>query len=408
MGYTPPKYNVLRVNTLNMEALLSNSLKRYQISPSVIIKQTSLEILIARANDVIHSQTDRVSARDVIENLVNELRPCTKQNDDKNKQATLFLLGALVHRYLRLIKEYDHYHIASFWVSDPRGSQLFNSIRKALRLEDHSSQYRITDLKILDATTIVSCLEVFRSNMLAVNEQQIPRYKRYKHLAQDVNFESHLNELIEEHTKIAAPVLKLFKAIQFLQSVVKQLDEELAQVELDLNGLVGALKKQGIEWASIDCELIENLIGQLSFSESSSSQLIHLLYTPFIQVNLNTMNDEAFVQQMKSCHADIATYRLFGAYVLLIKHIEPNKDLNFCFQKVLGIENIGLLTVSEMLTGIKFFSEYISCCDESSLNGSFFGHQVTLESLVLHVEKELFSQEDKSKEFQNSPSLSLT
>lgn len=120
MTFTPPEFKILSVNTRNLETVFSTLLGRYKIitdppvseavSSGEIISNT-LETLLARTHKVVICKTDRETARDVFKQLSNELREVLKENnEEKNKQAILFLLGALLHRYFRLIKEYDNFN----------------------------------------------------------------------------------------------------------------------------------------------------------------------------------------------------------------------------------------------------------------------------------------------------------
>lgn len=406
MTFTPPTFSKFRVSTLNLDASLSTKIGRYKIVEIPMInhfssvKQDSLDVLIARTNAVLECNTDRQPARDVFIKLVNELRQIPKDMEDKRREGAMFLLGALIHRYFRIINEYDNYNRIPFWTFDPMNCNLFKSIRTALKLDILP---RVHDLATLDVTTIVTSLEVFRDNMLLVLDQKKPRYMTYPHFAQDDNFKKYLQDIIDEHTKKGAGVLQQFKAIRFLQSLTHQIDNELAQVEKDLIVLVAYLKKIHPDFKALDINALESIINTTIQSDASKEIILDMLYTGIIQDNLSTMDHDDFLNHMKICHSDKASYTLFGGYVLLLQSKNIDEHLMYCFKKVLGNDDISnMISTRDMYIGIKFLMEYLRGHVENKLDYEFFGGKSKMETLLINCEEQLDIKVKTSKDKEQS------
>lgn len=177
MPFTPPVFDLFRVNTVNLDVMLSRQFGRYIIvaeekpseassSQAIAVPQSSLEVLLARTHHkVVVGTTDRTTQQAVFKQLSNELREILKENNEsKNKKATMFLLGALLHRYFRLIKEYDNYNYL-FTIYDVRNCDLFKAIRAALHLPaEMPDGFKANDLAVLDVVTIVDSLHHLSSS----------------------------------------------------------------------------------------------------------------------------------------------------------------------------------------------------------------------------------------------------
>ncbi|MFS9440307.1 lpg1751 family Dot/Icm T4SS effector [Legionella pneumophila] len=410
MTFTPPEFKILSVNTRNLETVFSTLLGRYKIitdppvseavSSGEIISNT-LETLLARTHKVVICKTDRETARDVFKQLSNELREVLKENnEEKNKQAILFLLGALLHRYFRLIKEYDNFNsyipVPSFFFkykppSDVKDCRLFQAIRLALGLpEVMEKNYRINDLKILDVTTIVTALETFRDNMQLIigkDEGKMPRYKSYPHFAADKNFETYLQEIIDEHKRRNPIVLNQFKAINFIQSLVKQIEEEQHQIEEALTHLGKLLPKTCSDFKTISLELMEEQIKAQIESNVLQEKIIDLLYTGHIQENFSTMDCGSFIEAMKNCNNSLARYRALGGYCLLLQNEGVKEQLRFCIHQALGVEiNPNELTDKDMLDAIRLLKTYFEANPKVELNFDFFGGKGSMNTFILQTE----------------------
>ncbi|MCL9685778.1 type IV secretion protein Dot [Legionella maioricensis] len=376
MTFTPPQFPILNVNTLNLDTALSTLLGRYKIVDPTESgeNQSSLRLLIARTQQVLDCKSDRVSQREVFNTLVNELREVLKEKDEeKHKRGTQFLLGALLHRYFRLISLYDSWNY-SFYKSDPRSCRLFLAIRAALNLPDaKSDDYREKDLEILDVTTIVTALESFRDNMQLKDVKQMPRFKKYHHFAvEDPNFEKNLDEIIEKYKIIAAPLLKQFKAIDFIQSLAKKVADEHGQIEQALTEWNKVFVKEHMDFDSLNSEIIALHISKHISPVSLREKVLDLLYTPYIQSEMKKpINHKLFFEAMKKSNDDTASYEVFGGYALLLQSAGIEEQLRFCIDQALGGGEKP--TDQNMLNGLKFLKQFIKENPSAILNCEFFG-----------------------------------
>lgn len=404
MTFVPPAFAILRVNTLNLETKYSTLLGRYKVVESdgpPTIQQSSLEVLIARTNEVIKSKSGRDTQVEVFSLLVNELRQIPVEDKDKIKQGTLFLLGALIHRYFRLIKEYDTYNVYASWTyfgkCDVTSSKLFLAIRKALQFRDLSvvkKRYREDDLKILDVLTIIKSLEVFRDNMLLEDKEKTPRYMKYPHFAKDENFKQYLQEIIDEHTRRGAAMLQRFKAIAFVQSLAVQIENERFLLEKDIEKWCKAIAKDYKNFAhfkALDDVAINSSLMKHVESETSRNIIFSLFYTPLIQDNLNTLDHSNFLAKMKECYDFTCSYMLFGGYALLLQQSRMlDTDLSFTIQKSLGLErSLDELSKEDMLNGVKFLKQFLENEPGAVLDCEFFESKDKMNTAIARAEKEL-------------------
>lgn len=305
----------------------------------------------------------------------------------------------MLHRYFRLIKEYDNFNsyipYPSFLFSKPpsnvKDCRLFQAIRLALGLpEVMERNYRINDLKILDVTTIVTALETFRDNMQLIvgkDEGKMPRYKSYPHFAADKNFETYLQEIIDEHKRRNPVVLNQFKAINFIQSLVKQIEEEQRQIEEALTHLGKFLPKTCSDFKTISLELMEEQIKAQIESNVLQEKIIDLLYTGHIQENFSTMDCGSFIEAMKNCNSSLARYRALGGYCLLLQNEGVKEQLRFCIHQALGVEiNPNELTDKDMLDAIRLLKTYFEANPKVELNFDFFNGKGSMNTFILQTE----------------------
>ena len=396
MAYTPPHFSVVRINTLNLDTKFFNLLKRYKIvdaSSSVDLHvQSRLEILLARTRVVIECETERESAQDVFNQLSNELREVLKKKDEvKIKQGTQLLLGALLHRYFRIIQEYETSYWTYFKSLDPRNCRLFMAIREALRLSKEAPpDFKKKDLQLLDSATIVTALQVFRDYMKLEDSDQVPRYMKYDHFKQDVNFERHLDEMIKQYSKEAQPVLNQIKAVDFIQSLSNYFAAEQKQIDEALDKWSKLLAKDHADFSTLDLEKIESHIQTHIESPLMREKILDLLYTPFIQSNIANFDHSSFIVEMKKCYSNIASWTVVGGYSLLLQSKVVEKKLQFCIHEVLGIqENPSVLTEKDLLNGIKFLKQFMENNPAVNLNFEFFGGRDNLNSLICQNEMDL-------------------
>ncbi|BCA95799.1 hypothetical protein TUM19329_21600 [Legionella antarctica] len=402
MAFTPPGFSTVRVNTRNLDITLSTLLGRYKIADvdDAVIKRNSLEVLIARTQQVIDCKSARATQLEVFNLLINELREVLKLKDqEKNNKGTLFLLGALLHRYFRLMQEYDNWS-TRFYTWDPRSCKLFLAIRAALQLpEQMPYDYRQTDLAILDVTTIVTALETFRDNMKLKDEQQIPRFKKYHHFAvEDPNFETHLQEIIDKYKMSGAPVLKQFKAIDFIQSLADKVEAEHQLIKQTLLEWNRIFAREHPDFDFVNIETIESHMITHIKTASTREKILDLLYTPFIKSNTENADHHSFLAAMKKCSSDTACHTIIGGYSLLLQYPGMEK-LKFCINQALGIEkNTEDLTNEDSLTELQFLKQFIEKNPEAALNYEFFGGKNKMNTQILQIEEALTHEIKEQKE----------
>ncbi|MDP3269708.1 MAG: hypothetical protein Q8M40_11795 [Legionella sp.] len=265
MSFIPPDFAILKSTTMNLESEYSRKLNRWKLNSSKSANSqvpglANFQILVERINTFINNcDTDRKSQQDVIINLVNQLRDPQRENQDKVK-ANLYLMGALLHRYFRIIQSERTYGMGWFKTHDSKHSNLFKAIRIVLQLPfdycNNNKKTRINnaavsewngygelnqkkfdaltipadfkklDLEVLDPVTIVQALKAFKELMFT-KHNNIFLYTQFEHLNKDVNFQSNLDSIIIVHEPAAIPIEKNFKAIKFLRSLVIHLDIKL-------------------------------------------------------------------------------------------------------------------------------------------------------------------------------------
>lgn len=407
MTFTPLVFSKFKITTLNLEAKYSILLKRYKIvdeepgATEALVRQSSLDVLIARTNQVIKCNTGRETQREIFNQLVNELRQIPKEEEDKIKQATSFLLGALIHRYFRLLKEYKDYNAYAYWtywgkcnVTDCR---LFKSIRTALKFKDLDvvkRRYEEDDLRTLDVVTLVRSLEVFRDNMYLEDEKKVPRYMNYAHFAEDEHFKTYLQDIIDIHSKRGAAVLKRFKAIEFIQSLAKQIEKWQLVLLKDIEKWCKAVAKEHKKFAAfreLSIDSINDSIIKHVESESARNALFNLFYTPLIQDELETLDHSTLFAKMKECFDYKCGFMLFGGYVLLLSQTKVLDDnLLFSIQEALGLKkSLNELTKKDLLNGVKFLKQFVEIEPNLILNFDFFYGKAGFDSELANAEKEL-------------------
>ncbi|KTD67449.1 MULTISPECIES: hypothetical protein [Legionella] len=384
MTFIPPTFAKLRVNTLNLEPKYSTLLGRYTITDSQASSGSSLEVLIARTNDVIRCKSGRGTQIDVFNKLVNYLRDIPKENKEKIKEGALYLLGALIHRYFRLIKEYenpDGYISWSLFGCDITTVKLFLAIRTALQfkaMEGVKKRYKSEDLKILDAVTAVKALEAFRNNMFEKDKEDVPLYKSYPHFAEDSNFEQYLLDIIEEQTDRGEVLLERFKAVDFLQSLAERIDEEQKQIEKEIEKWCKGVAKDYKDFnafRTLGGKAINESIVKHVESEKARNIIFRVFYTGLVQENLESMNHGMFQTKMKECYDFTCSFILFGGYALVLQH-QPkmfDKHFSFIIQQALGLErSLEQLTNEDMYDGARFLKQFLEAEPSVVLDCSFF------------------------------------
>lgn len=344
MPFTLPNLDTLKVNTNNLDVRLTTLLGRYQVIPpaaSGAVKPSTLETLIARTNALADVDTDRKSQQAVFIKLVNDLRRFldVEAKEYERKLASMILLGSLLHRYFRLIKEYELWKsstslwgLSLFSPGNITTCRLFIAIREALQLPPDTTNFKENDLKILDEVTIVTALEQFQAYMMAGDK--FLEYDHFKAKDNGRKFKEQLVEIIDEHKSQAAPVLQLFNTVIFLQSLEKKLQEQHKKVVEGLDSWIRDLKVTHSDFSHLPAVTIEAHLKEKVTDPELQARLIKLLETPHIEGLLYVPSDdeeeaeavptthEKFIHEMKHCNAALTSYTMIGGYALILEVIE--------------------------------------------------------------------------------------
>lgn len=405
----------LAKKTQSLEQKLSKDLGRYNINDAKSTK-TNFAIMEERINSVTTCATDRIEQRNVFSALLSEL-----QHAEKDERAPLILLGALLHRYFRIIEsesyDLDKTTLGSlvsrwgcFRLRKAEGSGLFLAIRKGLGLPEivpNDTQWKETDLKILDVTTIVTALTCFRDHMMVLVDSA-PRYMKYPHFQRDPEFMSRLNQIITTQEKRGSPILKQFKGVKFIQSVLDSLLKEKQKVS-------EALAKVVKDKKSFTNENVEQTL--TAPEESNIKALItDLLECDYVVEKQGEMKwDDADAQNklkkaIEDCYSSNAAYILIGAYLLLLQSLDTKKPepttLSLCIKQILSLDmDPGSIPLDKQYAAIKQFQEY-SAENSATLNMDYWGSEQELNRFIVTKAQELLDKLPKKvDEAAATPSL---
>ncbi|MFI4918120.1 MAG: hypothetical protein ACHP65_01030 [Legionellales bacterium] len=405
MPLSLPEFSELRVSTLNLDMRLSILLGRYTIVINPVVSAaaaasnsaSSLEVLLERTSQVVLCETKRVGPRDVFKTLVAELKKIPPDNEEQVKQGTLLLLGALLHRYFRILQEYDGYNNFSFWSSyNPLNSVLLQAIRAALQLDPklELDAFRQADLKQLDVVTIVTSLEVFKNSMLLAGESKTPRYMNYLHFAQDVNFKTYLQNIIAQHVavdkKSGDSLLSQFAAIRFIESLAKHLDSECLSLDRTLDAWCDGLLKDYPDFSKLDSDAVEAHINSHIGSELLKRSILALLNTDYVQDKFSERDHASFLSAMKQCCYNKASFIVFGGYALLLQSDAVHENLKHCIYQALGFgADAIVLTGEETIMGITCLKHLLETEPSVDLDCQFFGGKGKLRTEISQIEKSI-------------------
>ncbi len=391
MPYIPLHYTKLSVNTKSLKEEFDKKLKRYTLIESQDISQNALQVLIARTHDVIECKTGRVGPQDAIAQLVRELKNFIDDNGEKNQHAAFFLLGALLHRYYRIKGE---------WLTS--SGELLKSISNALRLEK-TKEY---EQKKLDPVTVYSALKVFQNNMLKLNEEHIPRYKNYEHFAdKGTHFVSNLKIIVETHYERARPYLLQYNAIFFLQSVVTHLNNNLVRIESGLKELKLLLQNDYSDSMELNITDIKSFIDNLP-SSCPKEILNALLGSKYVFDKVQNKTIPDYLYWMKQCQLQLATWDLFGAYMLITSNLDSDSKLCGCLLTALSLE-LGWddICYDTRLNGINCFKKYLKENKETQLNYDFFGGEEEMKKMLEITEERIKKHMKQTQTVEMSPSI---
>lgn len=416
----PPAFSLLKDNTLKLERDFSILIGRYQISeqedPSEGLfesktstdrpkknnqKRSDLEILIARTSEyVCNGKTKRSTAQDVFTQLISLLNNVVKgKKEEQSQQGAMFLLGALLHRYFRLIQEYDDYNMPTEQISyvasrfffkkiiriyDVRDCGLFRGIRAALALPNYTAdgidRFKKRDMEYIDVVTRVTALEVFQKNMLIIDKDRLPRFKKYQHLADDPNFEKHLQEIIEKQKALGTEEFRQYKAIRFVNSVVMQVESHYDKLKVELDKW-NVLLNQSSNFTALNLETLEAHVKQHVIGPTKET-ILDLLSTDHIKSNIGTYNHTTFIAALLEAQNIIARHTVCGAYALLLES-KGMDALKNCIYQALGIQgNTESLTIEKKQMCVQFFKDFVTNNTDIVFDYDYFGSKNKMNTCI--------------------------
>lgn len=408
MPFIPPNLALLweRINSLDED--LSTYLGRYKIKPTSSDqqpKETTLLTLIARANLLEKAcESERTAQKEVISKLVGELRTTLLEGDEaKCCRATKILLGALLHRYFRLINEYKTFNDGakipfirwSVYSWDVKDCKLFHGIRAAfafnpMTASDKTPAIIAGDLESMDVTTIITSLEEFKKYMY-----KDAHYKEFPHLNQ-LNFKPQLEEIILAHKSRGAPTLTQFNAISFMQSFVNKLNDDHGKLNYELEKWHKTLGREHANLRGVSVETIEAHMAA-HIPDPFKEKAIDLLHTPFVKDELPRLVDPmSLSSQLIQCNSKSGPYLLIGVCSLILESESIKPELKQKIYKALGImDKPERLACSDKKDAIGLLIEYnktLSEKDKEELNMAFFGDFAHYETQLSRLESRLIAR----------------
>ncbi|MFJ1267391.1 hypothetical protein ACD661_02335 [Legionella lytica] len=408
-------YEFLRSNIQNLNREYSNYLARYTIELTEAekkeasdIPENPLFILLARINKyVIHCETKRITDRDVFHQLSDEIRRSPKKEPIDIKSDTLYLLGSLIHRLLRIETEYNDYNKSRLnpyaWFSskalwNPTDCRLYTAIKSVLGL---------SEVNRLDDYTIIKALEVFKENMdmeidvevVVDNEKKVvkqQRYQTYEHFnTVDPNFKANLEKMISERRATGKSMVRQFEAIDFLQSLMKKLDQENQAIEKELNEWCKDLAKTHKNFGTLNRELIEHHLNQ--YYQTKTEKVADKEHIQYLLDGV--MNNESFIansdhskflNELVTSNTDPSRSICCGAYILLLKQGNLDKKLITQMTDTFGFSE--KLTINVQVACLKAFKAYADSVAESSILAPKSDEDVVLDYKFFGTSKAMISQ----------------
>ncbi len=377
MAITIYNYDKLITAIKNLKDNYSIHKGRYYIADAQ--PSEYLDILIKRVNThVLLSKTARTSEINLFSQLIKELIPYKDKGEDAKNNVTFLLLGTLIYRKLRLESTYAWYS----FTANVKNCKLHQGIDDALDLGEK---------KKLDNLTIVTALEIFRDNMLRVNEKdQQPRFMTYELFAKDpVKFKSFLTEMINKYKidKETKLLINEFKAIDFLQSLASELDNEKQVVQKILDEWFVTLEKQYKEFTQLDAQLMfEDFQNRYLSSDGSNSDSIKKINQKIVGFIGLLPDDLKGIAGFKACKSFLAScfendYRciIAGAYFILAKQAELREDFLDIIKSDKTLD-LGILDSDEQKSCITLLDEFIKLNDKVDCT-FFHGRKILLTEL---------------------------
>lgn len=336
MAYTPPIFSELLQKTHNLIHTFSAIARRYNPpgrasldSPkewSEIYKlpslasdnPSSLDVLLVLINEEMLKKkncSDRASQIEVFRKLYTELFPVALQSNEENKKAALqMLLGALFHRYYRIIAEYSWSY--SFW-----GTRDEEEVKKRCRrqcrlfvvIEDILG---ITKENHLDPLTVTTCCQTFRANM-----ELDDNYKKFPHFKDDPNFFIYLDRIIKEQEQKSTPYKKQIEGIDFLESLAEMVEQLHQNVHSALEDVFKTLENSSSH-EKFSLDIVRELSLENIKNPGIRKKVVELISSACNYICSETPEKSEdvlwFKEVVTACLNSRSQYALFGAFVAML------------------------------------------------------------------------------------------
>lgn len=396
-------FNIFKKNTDLLDPKFNTDTGRYDICGNAK-PENSFDLWMKRVEKVTKCDTTGwMNQCDVFKILINDLKSIDPKKD--GEKGSLILIGALLHRYFRMITYYENtgaepISIVTSLFYKPRtplNSKFFQAIRIALQLEAKVkyNDFQAKDLAKLDVVTIVDSLTYFHDYMVSEDENSQPQHEKYAHFkhSNDPYFVTNLEDIIEQYSAVegAHQMLMQYKAIRFIKSLAKQLDSDNEVLDKALAVWVKALNKDYPDFSQLNTMLLEKHLNEHTKSELLRQKIKMLFLYDDIKSQINCLSDSSdvdlqdkkapsclnhalFLEQMKTLNLTFASFNLYGGYSILLQSSAISDNLKFFMLQALGDVNGSLNNTNEdMVSGIESLCEYIKSDPEIKLDWSFFG-----------------------------------
>lgn len=326
MGYTLPEYQSLC--GLSAELLADfNTLSGRYITPNLnlLFDNTHKEM-----EAYVKTAGDRVSQAKALLQLVLELKSDEnyieaegkKDKTDKDRiiiaNTHQIMLGALIHRYLRITDEYrpvkkttsmfggfGEFVTKAVYNPVPTNSDIYNAIGGILN---------ITVKNKLDPMTIKTSCECFKNYMLQSN-----RYLTYMHYKDDPHFEIYLQGFIDKAAKGAESIIPQIRQIQFLMSLTKNIQGIHNQVSILLQVLEKRMTDK--DMLPLNISIIQNRLKDVLMPEDIKARFCLLLDRQDVFDNIHKWSVADFMTEMRQALDINSQYALFGGYYVIFSQI---------------------------------------------------------------------------------------
>lgn len=307
--YRPPNYHNFYKELKQLEPNFSDEIKRYISKP--------VQQLLAAVNEEIVNKkdTDRETQVEVFRKLYDGLIPLVSDEDKTNEyQSSVqqIMLGALIHRYLRLYREYEQRVDAYVfrWFTSPQQCRLLRAIESVLVLNEDN---------VLDSLTKYSCLKAFQAYMRENN-----RYKEYKHFAKNnTTFLDDLAELITQEKKSAGTKLDQMQAILFISAQASYVN----RIFIDILEVIAQLKIPDIdeETEIVYESFVQDLLKPIK-DDKTQKRIEQLFDASYIFENLlDLLRKGELKKKLKSVLEGKSGYSLFTVcYIVFSRETEAS------------------------------------------------------------------------------------